>query len=347
MSSQHPITELSTNTAIVFICVHGLIPIGTESTIDNVTFTINPKANQVLKMSLAPPGVSAVISGSKIANMGISDIESEAIGCVPCKQVRVSNKKLLKSKTPTVSVDKSKQSKSGQSRKLLQSKPSLESKPAVMKDSFISEDDVRTFQQIIYENPIRDVESSNKHTRGRRLTRKKRIESTQLPGYMKRTMTLIKNAYTLPTGEDYTDETHTFDLAFKIFNMRGGDTMINKNYGLENPSAERSAGVNWKISLLNRNGTYEDLTKMIKIKKRIPVLRRESVDPFYDPYNISTEDIIDYLVDNMGYKNVLIYDFSCSMFCGIDPAGIRRVRREITNSMIGYGGNKKTRKRHK
>ena len=133
---------------------------------------------------------------------------------------------------------------------------------------------------------------------------------------------------------DISQYLHGLNKAHKNYILKPGDVVINKKYMRENCQATK---YDWGMPILNLPGE-PDLLQLLRIQTRKGTC------------GITLSEIVDYFKNN-GVKELIIFDFSCSVFANDDndfslpKRKVRSIRREIIKKGLPSGGKRiKTRK---
>lgn len=136
---------------------------------------------------------------------------------------------------------------------------------------------------------------------------------------------------------DISQYLYGLDKAHKNYILNPGDIVINKKYMRENCEATK---YDWSMPILNLPGE-PDLLQLLRIQTR-----KGSCE-------ITLSEIVNYFKNN-GVKELVIFDFSCSVFYtddnefSIPKREVRSIRRDILKRGLPSGGKRiKTKKNQK
>jgi hypothetical protein len=128
------------------------------------------------------------------------------------------------------------------------------------------------------------------------------------------------------------DYLHNIDKGHRKYIFKPGNIAINKRFERENCEATK---YEWVITVLNLPGE-PDLLQMMTRQTR------------YGSCQTSLKEIVNYLKSH-GVKEIVIFDFSCSVFINnnyyLDQRNVRKIRRDLLKDTSIFGSNyTKTRK---
>ena len=136
--------------------------------------------------------------------------------------------------------------------------------------------------------------------------------------------------------EEYGQKSRTSSV---ITPLHGNDIMINKNFEYLKETDNNNNPYDWTITLLNSNGQTKTMNLFLLVSK---FMKRGVTH--HDLNIVTTEEIINYL-SSVGVKNILFFDFTCSVIEGSHLLSPRTERAlgKIENNLGGK--NRKNRER--